>query len=90
MRKYKLWNRKTKINGVEASHFLNEQPFKDYEGDIILIYSEEDETKVSQVECKEILANIYEIDVNLPLDEFMAEYFEKVEAQEQEPIEVEE
>lgn len=81
MKKYELWDRQTSINGVEASHFLNEHPFKNYNGDIILIYAD-DEVHVSQIECKEILANIYEIDVNLPLDEFMTEYFSKLEPEE--------
>lgn len=75
--KYKLWNRVEMINGVASSHFLNQQPFKDYKGDIILIYA--DNGKVSNVECKDILASVYEIDKTLPLDEFMSAYFAKLE-----------
>lgn len=75
--KYKLWNRVEMINGVAPSHFLNQQPFKDYNGDIILIYA--DNGKVSNVECKDILASVYEIDKTLPLDEFMSAYFAKLE-----------
>ena len=73
---YKLWNRIDTINGIEASYFLEQKPFKYYEGDIILIYSEDD--KISQVECKDILAKIYGIDKSLSLDEFMTQYFEKL------------
>ena len=69
---YSLWNRKDTINGKEASYFLEQKPFKDYEGDIILIYA--DSGKVSQVECKDILASAYGIDKTLSLDEFMAQY----------------
>lgn len=69
---YSLWNRIDTINGIEASYFLEQKPFKDYEGDIILIYS--DSGKVSQVECKDILASVYGIDKTLSLDEFMAQY----------------
>ena len=69
---YSLWNRKDTINGKEASYFLEQRPFKDYEGDIILIYA--DSGKVSQVECKDILASVYGIDKTLSLDEFMAQY----------------
>ena len=69
---YKLWNRTDTINGIEASYFLDNKPFKDYQGDIILIYSEDD--KISQVECKDILAKVYGIDKTLSLDEFMAQY----------------
>lgn len=69
---YKIWNRKDKINGKEASYFLEQLPFKNCTHDIILIYG--DNGKVSQVECKEILAKLYNIDINLPIDEFMAQY----------------
>lgn len=68
---YKIWNRKDTINGKEANHFLNREPFKSETGDIILIYNGD---RVSQVECKSILANVYGIDPTLPLDAFMAEY----------------
>ena len=73
---YKLWNRIDTINGIEASYFLEQKPFKYYEGDIILIYCEDD--KISQVECKDILASVYGIDKTLSLDEFMTQYFEKL------------
>lgn len=70
---YKLWNRKDNINGVEPSHFLNQPTFKNYNGDIILIYG--DNGRVTQVESKDVLAKIYGIDINLSLDEFMTQYF---------------
>ena len=73
---YSLWNRKDTINGMEASYFLEQKPFKDYEGDIILIYGVDD--KISQVECKDILASVYGIDKTLSLDEFMTQYFAKL------------
>lgn len=69
---YKLWDRKETINGKEASYFLEQLPFKNCTHDIILIYG--DNGKVSQVECKEILAKLYNIDINLPIDEFMVQY----------------
>ena len=69
---YKVWNKTSSINGLEPQHFLSKPPFKDYEADIILIYGEDD--KVSQVECKDILASVYGIDKTLSLDEFMTQY----------------
>lgn len=77
MKNYSLWNRQDKINGVEPSHFLNNEPFKNYSGDIILIYA--DNGKVSNVECKDILANVYGLDPTLEIDAFMTAYFEKLE-----------
>ena len=73
---YKLWNRIDTINGIEASYFLEQKPFKDYKGDIILIYCEDD--KISQVECKDILSSVYGIDKTLSLDEFITQYFAKL------------
>lgn len=69
---YKVWDKTSQINGLEPQHFLSIQPFKDYDGDIILIYGEDG--KVSQVECKDILSKVYGIDKTLSLDEFMAQY----------------
>ena len=69
---YKVWNKTSSINGLEPQHFLSKPPFKNYEGDIILIYGVDD--KISQVECKDILASVYGIDKTLSLDEFMTQY----------------
>lgn len=82
---YEIWDKKSKINGVDASHFLNSKPFKNCTHDIILIYG--DNGKVSQVECKDILAKLYNIDIELSLDEFMAQYQAALEALETETIE---
>ena len=79
MKQYKVWNREDSINGVSASHFLEKQPFKNYTGDIILIYSSTG--RVTNVECKDILANIYNIDQTLPIDTFMMLFFAKVDSQ---------
>ena len=81
MKKYKIWNRSESINGVSASHFLESAPFKGCTGDIILIYAE-DGTTVSNVECKDILAQLFGIDRNLSVDNFMSAYFEKLAAEE--------
>ena len=75
--RYEIWNRTSKINNVDASHFLSQAPFKNYNGDIILIYA--DDNKVSNVECKDILATIYGLDATLDIDTFMAQYFAKLE-----------
>lgn len=76
MKKYSIWDKKSEINGVPASHFLNQNPFKSNTGDIILIYAENGVT-VTNVECKDILAQVCEIDRTLPIDAFMSAYFAK-------------
>ena len=75
MRKYVLWDRVSPINGVQAEHFLNEQPFIGYDGDIILIYADETGGRVTNVECKDILSQIYNINKSLQLDDFMRQFF---------------
>lgn len=77
MKKYILWDRVSPINNVEASYFLSKEPFKSETESIILIYGANE--RVSNVECKSILASVYGIDENLPLDEFMTTYFSKLE-----------
>ena len=81
--KYELWNKQDNINGVVASHFLSQEPFKSNKGDIILIYA--DNGKVSNVECKEILAKVYNIDVKLDIDSFMTAYFNKLASINEQP-----
>lgn len=78
MKQYKLWDKKSAINNVPATHFLNQNPFKGYAGDVILIYAENGVT-VTNVECKDILAQVFGIDRTLPIDTFMAAYFAKQE-----------
>lgn len=65
---YKIWDRISPINGVQASHFLNDPFFKQSQSDIILIINN---GSVQNIERKDILASIYGIDENLPLREFM-------------------
>lgn len=88
MKKYQLWDKVSPINNVEASYFLSQEPFKSESGDIVLIYG--DNNRVSNVECKSILASVYEIDENLPLDEFMTAYFIKLEEQNEVEVPTEE
>ena len=83
---YKLWDRTSNINGVAPSHFLKQPTFKNYTGDIILIYA--DNGKVLQVERKDILAKVYGIDINLGLDAFMLTFFDRLEEQSKQTEEV--
>lgn len=88
MKNYNLWDKVSPINNVEASYFLSQEPFKSETGNIILIYGSNE--RVSNIECKSILASVYEIDENLPLDEFMNAYFSKLEEQNEVEIPTEE
>ena len=68
---YKLWDRKSKINNINASHFLQDKFWSQYNGDIILI---SENGKVLNMEKKTLLAEAYNIDINLDLDKFMKKY----------------
>jgi hypothetical protein len=81
MQNYTVWNRQDKINGQEASYFLNSTPFKNCTHDIILIMNESGQ--VIQIECKNVLANHYNIDIELDIDSFMEQYFAILEELEQ-------
>ena len=76
---FKIWNKQDKINGVDANVILATQPFCAESGDIILISNENTPERVTNIECKSILASIFDIDINLNIDDFMKEYFEKIE-----------
>ena len=80
---YKIWNRQDPINGKEASYFLSREPFKSETGDIILIYNGD---RVSQIECKSILASVYGIDKDLSIEYFMLAYEEALKPKDEEVI----
>lgn len=80
---YEIWDRESSINGIEASHFLEQDIFKD-EKDIIL-FKEGD--LVVRVESKQKLAECYNIDETLPLEDFVDEYNSIINAQPTEEIE---
>lgn len=79
MQKYEVWNRTSPINGQPANYILSQMPFNTYNGEIILLYAS-DNTTVTNIECKDILASIYNIDKNLSTDLFMAQYFAVLKA----------
>ena len=72
---YKIWNKTDSINGVEAQVILNKSPFNKTSGDIILIY--ENEQQILAIESKDVLAEVYGINKEQALADFMEEYFIK-------------
>lgn len=71
---YRIWNKTDSINGVQAEHFLESSTFKGYNGDIILFLQD---NVVTQVERKDTLSQLYNIDITLGLDAFVSEYLNK-------------
>lgn len=66
-----IWNKETEINGFSAEDFLaRNKHLRNQETIFIKTIND----RVTQVEGKGILANVYGIDPTLGNDEFIAEY----------------
>lgn len=68
---WSVWDKQTDINGYSAERFLSENEFLQDEETIFI---KTVNGRVTNVEGKSILADVYGIDPNLPNDEFIAEY----------------
>lgn len=66
-----IWDKQTEINGFSAEWFLNRHKHLANEETVFI---KTVNGRVTQVEGKSILANIYGIDPTLPDDEFIGEY----------------
>lgn len=76
-----VWNKKDKINGMSAKDFLaRNQHLQNQE----VIYLKWVNDRVVEVEGKEILASIYDIDITLDDEAFIEEY-ERIISEETEP-----
>ena len=68
---WSVWNKTTDINGFSAEDFLARN--KHLAGEET-IYIKTVNDRVTQVEGKTILANVYGVDATLPDEEFIAAY----------------
>ena len=68
---WKVWDKKSNINGFSAEGFLNRHKHLANEE---TIYLKTVDGRVAQVEGKGVLASVYGIDPTLPDDEFIAAY----------------
>lgn len=80
MRKIKVWNKKDKINGIEADYVINSHKIKD-EDEIFLVMNEDD--IVSEIQFKKIIARHYNLDANLTCEEVAQKYLEIKQQEEQ-------
>jgi len=74
-----VWNKTSKINGMSAKEFFNRNKHLQNQSTIYLKYVD---NKVVEVEGKEILANVYNIDISLDDETFIEEY-ERIISEEQ-------
>ena len=82
---WSIWDKKSDINGKSAEHVI--ATFKHLANEET-IYIKTVNGRVTQVECKGVLASVYGIDPSLPDDEFIAAYEAKL-AEPDEPTEPE-
>lgn len=83
MMKYKIWDKKEQINGVEASYFIDSLKIKENDGVFLILDSQDN---VQAVEIDRIIKGVYELDSNLTIEEVAQRYIEikeeeKLEAQ---------
>ena len=80
---YKVWNKKDKINNVDAEYVINSLNIRETDG-VFLIIDHLDE--VQCIEIDRIIKGVYNLDANLSLEEVAEEYIrikeeEKIQAQ---------
>ena len=80
---YKVWNKKDKINNVDAEYVINSLNIRETDG-VFLIIDHLDE--VQCIEIDRIIKGVYNLDANLSVEEVAEEYIrikeeEKIQAQ---------
>ena len=77
-----IWDKTSEINGFPAEAFLARNKHLTNEE---VIFLKSVNGRVTQVEGKGILAAVYNIDINLPDNEFIAEYERVISTPVEEP-----
>ena len=68
---YKIWNKKEKINNVDAEYVIESLKIRDTD-EVFLILDNVDE--VQAIEISRIIKGVYNLDANLTVDEVAKEY----------------
>lgn len=68
---YKIWNKKDKINGVDANRIIDNLGIKP-DDEVFLILDNND--SVHFIEISRIIKSVYDLDENLSVDEVAEEY----------------
>lgn len=75
-----VWNKKTDINGVEASKVIESYNIKDT--DEVFLVMDENTQQVSEIQFKSIICSVYDIDSTLDCLTVAQQYLEKKAEQE--------
>ena len=68
---YKIWDRKEKINNVNAEYFIESLNIRETDGVFLILDSNEE---VQAVEIDRIIKGVYNLDANLTVEEVAQEY----------------
>ena len=68
---YKIWNKKEKINNVDAEYIINSLSIRETDGVFLIIDHLEE---VQAIEIDRIIKSVYNLDVNLSVEEVAKEY----------------
>ena len=69
--KYKIWNKKDKINNVDAEYVINSLNIRETDNVFLIIDQLEE---VQAIEIDRIIKSVYNLDVNLSVEEVAKEY----------------
>ena len=69
--KYKIWDRKEKINNVDAEYIINSLNIRETDGVFLIVDHLEE---VQAIEIDRIIKSVYNLDVNLSVEEVAKEY----------------
>jgi len=78
--KYKVWDKKEKINNVDAEYVINSLNIRETDG-VFLVIDHLDE--VQAIEIDRIIKGVYNLDKNLTVDEVAKEYIRIKEEEKQ-------
>ena len=68
---YKIWNKKDKINGVNADYFIKDLSIRDTDGVFLVLDNLEE---VQAIEIDRVIKGVYNLDANLTVEEVAQEY----------------
>ena len=68
---YKIWNKKDKINNIDAEYFIKSLSIRDTDGVFLVLDSI---GEVQAIEIDRIIKSVYKLDANLTCEEVAKEY----------------
>ena len=79
---YKIWNKKDKINNIDADYFIKDLSIRDTDGVFLVLDNLEE---VQAIEIDRIIKGVYNLDKNLSVEEVAQEY---IKIKEEEKLQV--